>query len=388
MCDSHAHDDYDDDGVEAALLQGPTDEKSQSCLSYTCIWIMTILCILLVIITFPISAWFVLKMVPNQERFVVFRLGRIIGSKGSGIILLLPFIDQWQVVDIGFKTFTVALFEASCKDGAQVIVGADVNYHILDPILFVTATEDVWHALGLTAKSALINLLFKRTLAKIKKNKKKFEQRLSLEMNQKTKSWGVQVDHVTVVIHSEDLHNLYSAPASSRAKGLLTPLQSQAQHDTRSSSSSTTSLQQASTLSETEENGRMPSKGSAYEEPEDDRFSPGWVLSKVQSLLTEELVKQFGASYLFIVTLKDGSRNLYHLDLSRDTGYAGYGLPKREPDVTMEVTEKTMLSLLTGATKPFSAYMSGKIRLQGDLKTAMKLEDLIKLLPPDVASHS
>ncbi|XP_032870639.1 stomatin-like protein 1 [Amblyraja radiata] len=357
----------EDDAAEAALLQEQNDEKSQSCLSFTCMWIMTVLFIFLVIITFPISAWFVLKKVPNKERFVVFRLGRIIGSKGPGVILLLPFIDQWQVVDIRSKIFTVALFEASCKDRAQIIVGAEVSCHVSDPEVFVTAVEDIWHALERTAKSVMINLLLKKSLAKIKKNKSKFEQRLSSGINQKTKSWGVRVDRVTMVIHSEDLH-LSSATTSSRVH-----------HDARSSSSSVTSLQQPSTPStDSEEMG----KGAGYEDTEDDRFSPDWVLTKVQSLLTEDLVKQIGAVYLFVVSLKDGNRNLYHLDLTRDSGYAGYGLPKIEPDVTMEVTEKTMRALLTGSTRPFSAYMSGKIRLQGDLKTAMKLEDLIKLLPP------
>lgn len=356
-----------DDGAEAALLQEQSDEKSQSCLSFTCMWIMTVLFIFLVIITFPISAWFVLKKVPTKERFVVVRLGRIIGSKGPGVILLLPFIDQWQVVDIRSKTFTVAMFEASCKDGALIIVGAEISCHVSDPEVFVTAVEDIWHALERTAKSVMINLLLRKSLAKVKKNKSKFEQRLSSGINQKIKSWGVRVDHVTMVIHNEDLH-LSSATASSRVH-----------HDARSSGSSVTSLQQPSTAStDSEEMG----KGAGYEESEDDRFSPDWVLTKVQSLLTEDLVKQIGAVYLFVVNLKDGNRNLYHLDLTRDSGYAGYGLPKIEPDVTLEVTEKTMLALLTGSTRPFSAYMSGKIRLQGDLKTAMKLEDLIKLLPP------
>ncbi|XP_051898598.1 stomatin-like protein 1 isoform X2 [Pristis pectinata] len=324
--------------------------------------------------------------VPSQERFVVFRLGRIIGSKGPGIVLLLPFIDQWQVVDLQIQSFNVALFEAACKDGARIVVGATVRYHVSNPILSVMVVQDIRSTLAHTVKSVMTGFLLKKTLSSIKKSKN--EKQLSLEINEKTRSWGVEVDQVNVVVHSvlkypkEVARNSSTIPPSSRLNLLSVPLRKIAERVVNSSSSapSTPSQQTSEFTSDSEENVQIVIEGTGFEESEDDRISPDWILSRVQSLLSEDLVRQIQACYLFIVNQKNGARNLYYLDLSRDSGYAGYGMPEKEPDVTLEVTQKTMQSLFTGATKPFSAYMSGRIRIQGDLKVAMKLEDLIKKL--------
>ncbi|XP_069758671.1 stomatin-like protein 1 isoform X3 [Narcine bancroftii] len=402
-----------EDGAEAGLLQetedgGPDEFENGS--SFICFWILTAFIFLLVIITFPISGWFVLKKVSSQERFVVFRLGKVIGSKGPGIILLLPFIDQWQVVDIRTKSFTVGLFEAACKDGAQIIVGAEVSYHVSNPVLSVMVMLDYKNTLGHTVQSVMISFLLKKTLDDIKKKKKsKFEEQLSvrtsfilnnyfdlpiehrcqcqLEINEKTSSWGVQVDQMNVIVHSvlnypqEDVSNMPNIPSRDQRNWFPLPLQKIAQHAVHSSSSQSTPSQQLSECSsDSEESVQNLNKTSGFEKPEGDQVSPDWVLSRVQNLLSEELVKQIRACYLFIVNQKNGTQNLYHLDLSRDSGHAGYGIPEKEPDVTLEVTENTIQSLFTGALKPLSAYLSGRIRIQGDLKVAMKLEDLIKKL--------
>ncbi|XP_062926220.1 stomatin-like protein 1 [Mobula hypostoma] len=380
-----------EDGAEEALLQEPKDDNIDKDLGGSSViwfWILTILVFFLVIITFPISGWFVLKVVPNQERFVVFRLGRVIGSKGPGIVLLLPFIDQWQVVDLQTKSFNVALFEATCKDGAQVIAGAEIQYHVSNPVLSVVVVQDIRSTLAHTAKAVMVGFLLKKSLSSIKMKKIKTEKQLSLEINEKTKSWGVQVDQVNMVVHSvlkfplEALHNLPPTPPSSRLDRLPQPLRMIAERIVNSSSSAPSASSQhvSEFSSDSEEGVQIVSEGTGFGESESDRISPDWILSRVQSLLSKELVTQFQACYLFIVNQKNGARNLYYLDLSRDSGYAGYGVPEREPDVTLEVSEKTMRSLLTGETKPFSAYMSRRIRVQGDLKLAMRLEDLIKIM--------
>ncbi|XP_072881612.1 stomatin-like protein 1 isoform X4 [Hemitrygon akajei] len=351
-----------EDGAEEALFQEPKDDdigndKDLGCSSGICFWILTILVFFLVIITFPISGWFFLKIVRSHERFVVFRLGRVIGSKGPGIVLLLPFIDHWQVVDLQTRSFNVALF------------------------------EDIRSTLAHAAKAVMVGFLLKKSLSSIKM-KSKTEKQLSLEINEKTKSWGVQIDQVNMVVHNmlkfplEALHNLPLTPPNSRPDRLPQPFRVIAGRIVNSSSSApSASSQHVSELSSDSEEGvQIVSKGTGFEESESDRISPDWILSTVRSLLSKELVRQFQACYLFIVNQKNGARNLYYLDLSRDSGYAGHGVPEKEPDVTLEISEKTMRSLLTGETKPFSAYMSRRIRVQGDLKLAMKLEDLIKIM--------
>ena len=52
----------------------------------------------------------------------------------------------------------------------------------------------------------------------------------------------------------------------------------------------------------------------------------------------------------------------------------------REPDVTLSMSDCDLLAMFQGELRPFAAYTSGRLKIQGDIKTAMKLEELIKLL--------
>ncbi|XP_059391955.1 uncharacterized protein LOC132124825 [Carassius carassius] len=95
--------------------------KSQGLLSWICNLIVTFLVFLVTFITFPISGWFVLKVVPNYERTVVFRLGQIRPPKGL-VVLVLPFIDQWQRVDLRTRAFSVPPCKVTTKDSGLVSV--------------------------------------------------------------------------------------------------------------------------------------------------------------------------------------------------------------------------------------------------------------------------
>lgn len=61
-------------------------------------------------------------------------------------------------------------------------------------------------------------------------------------------------------------------------------------------------------------------------------------------------------------------------------GEAGAGSLCREPDVTLSMSESDLLAMFQGELRPFAAYTCGRLKIQGDIKTAMKLEELIKLL--------
>ena len=61
-------------------------------------------------------------------------------------------------------------------------------------------------------------------------------------------------------------------------------------------------------------------------------------------------------------------------------GSAGTGLPDQKADVTLGMSEEDLLGMFEGSLRPYAAYTSGRLKVQGELKTAMKLEGLIKLL--------
>ncbi|PNI37633.1 STOML1 isoform 13, partial [Pan troglodytes] len=82
-------------------------DAPQSWPSCLCHGLISFLGFLLLLVTFPISGWFALKIVPTYERMIVFRLGRIRTPQGPGMVLLLPFIDSFQRVDLRTRAFNV-----------------------------------------------------------------------------------------------------------------------------------------------------------------------------------------------------------------------------------------------------------------------------------------
>lgn len=62
------------------------------------------------------------------------------------------------------------------------------------------------------------------------------------------------------------------------------------------------------------------------------------------------------------------------------SGAAGAGSLCKEPDVTLSMSDHDLLAMFQGDLRPFAAYASGRLKVQGDIKTAMKLEELINLL--------
>ncbi|MGH0146532.1 UNVERIFIED_CONTAM: hypothetical protein FKN15_008330 [Acipenser sinensis] len=110
------------------------------------------------------------------------------------------------------------------------------------------------------------------------------------------------------------------------------------------------------------------------------RLSADELLSAVELLLSEKLVSQVGACFLFHIALRDGTHKTYFLDLSKGAGRAGHGMPDQNPDVVFQMTEEDLLAMFEGTLRPFGAYTSGQLKLHGDLKTAMKLEEVIKVM--------
>ncbi|MEQ2184513.1 hypothetical protein GOODEAATRI_008722 [Goodea atripinnis] len=111
--------------------------------------------------------------------------------------------------------------------------------------------------------------------------------------------------------------------------------------------------------------------------------APGSVeelLSGVQMILSETLVQQVGACFQFEISTADGQQHQYYLDLSQGSGAAGSGSLCREADVTLSMSDCDLVDMFQGRLRPLAAYTSGSLKVQGDVKMAMKLEELIKQL--------
>uniref|UniRef100_A0AAV2L0P0 Band 7 domain-containing protein n=1 Tax=Knipowitschia caucasica TaxID=637954 RepID=A0AAV2L0P0_KNICA len=131
------------------VSQNDFTDVSQGWLSWTCHLVVTFL------------------TVPNYEKMVVFRLGRVCAPKGPGVVLVLPLIDQWQRVDLRTRAFNTPPCQVRTLDGGLLQVGADIQFRIWNPVLSVVAVQDLNASTRMTAHKALSYSLSKRTLREI-----------------------------------------------------------------------------------------------------------------------------------------------------------------------------------------------------------------------------
>lgn len=98
------------------------------------------------------------------------------------------------------------------------------------------------------------------------------------------------------------------------------------------------------------------------------------VFENIKRLLSIDLVEKIKGVFLFQVN--EGGE--YFIDLKSGAGAAGKGAPTNKVDVTFVSNEQTFLQMFEGSLKPTAAFMSGKLKLKGDMSKAMKLERLFK----------
>ncbi|XP_043083227.1 LOW QUALITY PROTEIN: stomatin-like protein 1 [Puntigrus tetrazona] len=377
---SHAaftHNNYDQRGHSfdyvPKVSQNDFTDKSQGLLSWICNLIVTFLVFLVTFITFPISGWFVLKVVPNYERIVVFRLGRIRPPKGPGVVLVLPFIDQWQKVDLRTRAFSVPPCKVTTKDGGLVSVGADIQFRIWNPVMSVVAVQDLNASTRLTAQNAMMQTLSKKTLREIQTERIKLGEHLGMDMNEMTKPWGLEVDRVELILEGvlrepDGGHPgpVIMPPSVPGLEGLTGPIQQLAMHFLSQTAASQSSRDSVSLSDELRSDAAVSRVDGLME--------------AVRSVLSEQLVHQVRACYGFQITSDSGHNSCYYVDLTQGAGACGAGVPQREPDVSLSMSERDLLAMFEGVLRPLTAYSSGRLRVQGDLNTAMKLETLIRLL--------
>ncbi|XP_004688019.1 PREDICTED: stomatin-like protein 1 isoform X1 [Condylura cristata] len=357
---------------------GTGADAPQSWPSCLCHGLISFLGFLLLMITFPISGWFALKIVPTYERMIVFRLGRIRTPQGPGMVLLLPFIDSFQRVDLRTRAFNVPPCKLASKDGAVLSVGADVQFRIWDPVLSVMTVKDLNTATRMTAQNAMTKALLKRPLREIQMEKLKISDQLLLEINDVTRAWGLEVDRVELAVEAV----LQAPQESPAAAGLDSTLQQLALHFLGGGMSSVTggapppgSADTVEMVNEDElpapHEGTVPSLKQPLAEG---------LLSALQPFLSEALVSQVGACYQFNVILSSGAQSIYFLDLTTGQGRVGHGVPDNIPDVVVELTEVDLQALLCRQLRPLGAYVSGRLKVKGDLAVAMKLEAVLRAL--------
>jgi regulator of protease activity HflC (stomatin/prohibitin superfamily) len=139
---------------------------------------------------------FSVRIANEYERGVVFRLGRLAGTRGPGLYLLFPFIEWQTLIDLRIVTADVEQQEAITKDNVPTKVDAVVWYRINDPARAVVRVRDVHTAVTQIALTTLRNIIGRHSLDDVLKEKDKLSEEMRKNIDDVTEPWGVQVQMV------------------------------------------------------------------------------------------------------------------------------------------------------------------------------------------------
>ncbi len=134
-----------------------------------------------------------LRIVPEYERAVIFRLGRVIGAKGPGLFILIPIIDKMVKVDLRTVTLDVPTQDIITKDNVSVSVDAVVYFRVVDPVRAIVEVENYLYATSQIAQTTLRSVCGAVELDELLSEREKLNLQLQEIIDRQTDPWGVKV---------------------------------------------------------------------------------------------------------------------------------------------------------------------------------------------------
>ncbi len=144
------------------------------------------------------AALFSLRVLREYERAVVFRLGRLLPTKGPGPVMLLPLIDRMVRVDLRTITMTIPPQELITRDNVPARVAAVCYFRVVDPAAAVTAIEAFAPATSQIAQTTLRSVLGSADLDQLLAERERLNEQLQRIIDEQTEPWGVKVSAVEI----------------------------------------------------------------------------------------------------------------------------------------------------------------------------------------------
>jgi len=143
------------------------------------------------------------KIIQEYERGVVFRLGRAVGARGPGVILVIPFIETMRRVDLRTVTMDIPPQDVITRDNVSVKVSAVLYFRIVEPMNAVIAIENYSYASNMIAQTTLRSVCGQADLDDLLAEREKINNQIQAIVDEQTEPWGVKV--TTVEIKDIDL---------------------------------------------------------------------------------------------------------------------------------------------------------------------------------------
>jgi regulator of protease activity HflC (stomatin/prohibitin superfamily) len=151
--------------------------------------------VVVVVVMFLMSA---IKVLNEYERGVIFRLGRLIGAKGPGLIILIPIIDKMQRISLRLVALDVPPQDVITRDNVSVKVNAVVYFRVMDPNKAVVEVENYLYATSQLSQTTLRSVCGQAALDELLAEREKINARLQEILDKHSDPWGIKVTNVEV----------------------------------------------------------------------------------------------------------------------------------------------------------------------------------------------
>ena len=138
------------------------------------------------------------RVLREYQRGVIFRLGKLLGAKGPGLIPLIPYVDRMVRMDLRVITIDVDRQEVMTRDNVPATVDAVVYFKVVDPVAAVVKVENYLKATSLIAQTTLRSVLGQADLDELLSHRDKINHTLQEIIDRQTDPWGVKVTAVEV----------------------------------------------------------------------------------------------------------------------------------------------------------------------------------------------
>ncbi len=139
-----------------------------------------------------------IKIMAEYQRIVIFRLGRLQGIKGPGLVFIIPIIDSIIKLDLRTRVIDVPKQRVITEDNVTVDVDAVVYYRIVDPQKAVVEVQRYDVATSLIAQTTLRDVLGQQDLDELLSKREELNKSLQTIIDQATDPWGIKVSAVTI----------------------------------------------------------------------------------------------------------------------------------------------------------------------------------------------
>jgi regulator of protease activity HflC (stomatin/prohibitin superfamily) len=138
------------------------------------------------------------KVLNEYERGVIFRLGRIIGAKGPGLIILIPIVDRMIRVDLRTITLDVPPQDIITRDNVTIKVNAVIYFRVIDPNRAIVEVENYLMATSKLAQTTLRSVIGQVEMDELLAARDAVNHKLQAILDQQTENWGIKVSNVEV----------------------------------------------------------------------------------------------------------------------------------------------------------------------------------------------